>query len=84
MPLSTLLMFSIDFSKVEIIDSIKLLMAESDGKINIENLLERKFDVRVNFLDSKKLFLDTGWKQNISFEQGLKSTFDWLNNQKFI
>jgi len=71
-------------SNLEIIDSIKLLMAESDRKINIENLLERKFDVRVNFLDSKKLFLDTGWKQNISFERGLKSTFDWLNNQKFI
>ncbi len=39
-------------------------------------LPERMFDVPVNVLDSSKIASETGWKQLISFEAGIRRTWD--------
>ena len=37
----------------------------------------RPFDVPVNILDSTKLTKETGWSATVSFEEGIKRTWNW-------
>ena len=43
----------------------------------------RQFDVEANVLSSAKLFADTGWQAEISFEEGIERTWDWFCRQRF-
>jgi len=53
-------------------------LAKTSGfKPKIKILPPRIFDVQVNILDSRKLTKDTGWKPEISFENGVKQTWEW-------
>ncbi|MGY2133411.1 NAD-dependent epimerase/dehydratase family protein [Hymenobacter sp. HD11105] len=38
---------------------------------------ERPFDVKVNVLDSTKLYAHTNWKPLLTFEQGIRQTWEW-------
>ena len=40
-------------------------------------LPERPFDVKANVLDSSKLTAHTGWRPSVSFEEGIRQTWDW-------
>ena len=71
----------VGLSNLDVIDMLKPLMSEIGREVQVEILPERKFDVRVNVLDSTKLQIDTGWSQKIEFERGLKITRDWLLKQ---
>ena len=52
-------------------------------KPKIKVLPPRTFDVPANVLDSGKLTKHTGWTSKISFEEGIKKTWEWyLNLQK--
>jgi UDP-glucose 4-epimerase len=53
---------------------------------SIRELPERNFDVPVNILDSRKLMTETGWKPEVSFENGISETWHWYveNLKQFI
>ncbi|RKY06405.1 MAG: hypothetical protein DRP65_11835, partial [Planctomycetota bacterium] len=62
----------------DILDAIRPL-AESVGfKVMVNTAPARPFDVPVNILDSTKLANETGWKPAISFEDGIKRTWNWF------
>lgn len=65
-------------SNLEVIEAFNPLLREIGYKVRVENLPERAFDVKVNVLDSSKLQLDTGWKPQIEFADGLRRTCEWL------
>lgn len=44
----------------------------------IKILPQRPYDVAANILDCNKIFKDTGWKGIVSFDEGIKRTWDWL------
>jgi UDP-glucose 4-epimerase len=68
----------IGLSNMEVIEAFKPLMCEIGCDVQVENLSERAFDVKVNVLDSTKLQVDTGWKPLVEFEEGLRLTREWL------
>jgi len=54
-------------------------LAESEGlEVRVKTLPQRPFDVPVNILDSTKLNNETGWKPAVSFENGIKRTWNWF------
>ena len=53
--------------------------AEAAGlKLRVKTLPARPFDVPANVLDSRKLTTETGWKPTVSFEEGIKRTWNWF------
>ena len=67
-------------SNLEVIHSMAPLIHQAGGKMRVEHLPERVFDVRANVLDSSKLQEHTGWKPEIEFSEGLGRTYEWLRN----
>lgn len=67
-------------SNLEVVHSIAPLIHQAGGKMRVEHLPERVFDVRANVLDSLKLQEHTGWKPKIEFSEGLGRTYEWLRN----
>lgn len=55
----------------EIINSIAQYMGKNTQEISIENEIERVFDVKRNVLDISKITKHTGWKPEISIENGI-------------
>lgn len=53
--------------------------ASSEGlQPQVKILPPREFDVPVNILDSSKLIKETGWNETVSFEEGIKRTWNWF------
>lgn len=65
-------------SNLDVIKCMFPLMREFGLDVQVENLPERAFDVKINVLDSAKLQAHTGWKPNVEFDDGLHRTFEWL------
>lgn len=72
----------IGLSNLDVIEAIKPMMQEMGCEVRVENLSERTFDVKANVLDSSKLSKHTGWKQTVSFADGLRRTCEWLRPNK--
>lgn len=70
----------IGMSNLDVIEVLKPLMREIECEVQVENQPERTFDVQANVLDSTKLQIDTGWKPQIGFKEGIATTFDWLRS----
>lgn len=70
----------IGLSNIDVINTFNSFLLKMNLPVQIENLPERSFDVKVNILDSSKLQLETGWKPRIEFVEGISLTFDWLRN----
>lgn len=70
----------IGLSNIDVINTFNSFLLKMNLPVQIENLPERSFDVKVNILDSSKLQLETGWKPRIEFLEGISLTFDWLRN----
>jgi UDP-glucose 4-epimerase len=68
----------VGLSNLDVIEGFKPLMQEIGYEAQVENLPERAFDVKANVLDSTKLSIDTGWKPQIGFIEGMTITRDWL------
>ena len=68
----------IGMSNLDVIEAFEPLLREIASKVQVENLPERAFDVKSNVLDSTKLQLETGWKPQIEFADGLRHTYEWL------
>lgn len=69
-------------SNMDIIESLTPFMNEMGYEVKVENLPERLFDVKAIVLDSAKLHIQTGWKPQITLEDGLRYTFEWLETLK--
>lgn len=68
----------IGMSNLDVILRFKPILEDMGFKIQINNLPPRSFDVAKNVLDSKKIKEHTGWKESISFDEGLLLTVRWL------
>lgn len=71
----------VGLSNLQVIELLQPLIQEIGYELRVEKLPKRVFDVKMNVLDSTKLEIDTGWKPEIGFEDGLIITRDWLVNQ---
>ena len=68
----------IGLSNMDVIEACKPLMSEIGCDVQVENLPDRPFDVKINVLDSTKLQQHTGWKARVELEEGLRQTRNWL------
>ena len=73
----------VGLSNLDVIDSLTSLMNKMGYDVNVENQPERLFDVKVNILDSSKLQAHTGWSPQVSLDDGLRYTRDWLERNKY-
>jgi UDP-glucose 4-epimerase len=71
-------------SNQDVIDALMPLLAEFGHELRVEHMPERPFDVKANVLDIQKMISLIGWKPHVSFAQGLRSTYEWLANQKSL
>ena len=62
----------------DVLQTIKPLARVRDLAVRAVIAPHRKFDVSTNILDSTKLRVETGWQIKISFEDGIKKTWDWF------
>jgi len=65
-------------NNINVTDEIMLLAEAAGYGLKVKSLPLRKFDVPVNVLDSSKLMHETGWNISVSFNEGIKRTWDWL------
>ena len=68
-------------SNLDVVQAMAPVLKTFGCAVQVEHLPERAFDVKANVLDSTKLFSDTGWKPEVAFDQGLRLTCEWLNDQ---
>lgn len=73
----------IGLANLDVIEACKPLIRYNCGEIQVVNLPERDFDVKINILDSKKLKNDTGWEPKIELAEGLRLTCNWLREVMF-
>lgn len=67
----------VGYSNKQVLDLL-LPLATAQGLVpQVQVLPERLFDVKVNILDISKMTAHTGWLPALSFEQGLRQTWDW-------
>jgi UDP-glucose 4-epimerase len=69
----------------EILDAIFPFAKSIGFEPRVKIMPSRQFDVPVNVLDSTKLTNETDWQALVSFEDGIRKTWNWLlqeyNNQ---
>ncbi len=65
-------------SNKDILDAIGPLAKSTGLKVGVNTGPARPFDVPVNILDSTKLTTETGWRPAVSFEDGIKRTWNWF------
>lgn len=69
-------------SNKDVLATIFPLASAYGFKTKIKVLPPRPFDVPANVLDSGKLTKHTSWTPKISFEEGVKKTWEWYLNLK--
>jgi UDP-glucose 4-epimerase len=65
-----------------VLDILKIALPAAYSMPPIKYLPERVFDVRENILDCSRLSADTDWEAEIPFEEGLKRSFSWLEQNQ--
>jgi len=65
-------------SNKDILDIIYPYAVSAGLEPRVKILPLRQFDVSINVLDSTKLTKATGWKKNISFEEGIEKVWNWF------
>jgi UDP-glucose 4-epimerase len=71
-------------SNAEIVRIIGEIFAKEGGSVRTKVLPERRFDVAANILASTKLAACSGWKPQISLEDGLARVWQASKRQKKI
>lgn len=64
-------------SNREVIDNLISCSQKEGYQPVVKVLSAREFDVSANILNSEKLTLETGWRPEISFEEGIVDTWRW-------
>lgn len=67
-------------SNLDVVEAITPLMKEIGCAVQTVHEPARIFDVHTNVLDCTRLRQRTGWKPNVSFEEGLLRTREWLRH----
>jgi UDP-glucose 4-epimerase len=67
-------------SNLDVVAAMRPVLAELGCEVRAAHGPARVFDVQANVLDSTKLARQTGWKAEVSFEDGLLRTRDWLRS----
>ncbi|MFH1153162.1 MAG: GDP-mannose 4,6-dehydratase, partial [Pseudomonadota bacterium] len=62
-------------------DIVSVISAVTGRQLEVIYSGKRKLDVPVNFLDIRKAEKELGWKPEISLEQGIRKTVEWLKAQ---
>jgi UDP-glucose 4-epimerase len=67
-------------SNLDVLEAMAPLMMEIGCTVRADHEPARIFDVHSNVLDSRRLRNRTGWTPNVSFDEGLRRTRDWLRH----
>lgn len=67
----------IGHSNRQVLEALEPLARALSIPLQLRTLPERPFDVKINVLDSSKLYAHSSWKPLLSFEQGIQQTWDW-------
>jgi len=62
-------------SVIDVISVLETLIQPFPG---IAHTPKRRIDVPLNILDSSRLEKETGWRPNVSFEEGIRRTVEWM------
>jgi UDP-glucose 4-epimerase len=65
-------------SNREVLEAIERLAGSAGFQIRIKTEALRNFDVPINVLSSEKLHKLAGWQPQVSWENGLSRTWDWV------
>ena len=71
-------------SNKDILDAIYPFAKSTGLEPRVKILPLRQFDVPINVLDSTKIMQETGWETTITFDEGIKRTWDWLYHEHSI
>ena len=66
----------------EVVDLLNTIILNGDGKVIVEGVRLRPYDVDELVCDSSKLCDLTGWKPEVPFGEGLQRTVDWYKQHK--
>ena len=69
-------------SNKDILEALEPLARAEGLEIKLNTLPLRKYDVPINVLDSSKLYRCAGWKTQVSFNEGIRKTWDWFNSKQ--
>jgi UDP-glucose 4-epimerase len=64
-------------SNLDVLDAIRPCADSAGYPMRVRIEPARPFDVPINILDSDKLHLETGWQASMSFEEGIRNTWNW-------
>jgi UDP-glucose 4-epimerase len=65
-------------SNREVLEAIERLVGPAGFRIRIKTEGLRNFDVPINVLSSEKLHKLAGWQPQVTWENGLRRTWDWV------
>ena len=63
-------------SLLDLIDQIKKV---TQKEVEIDFMPGRSLDVPINCLDSKRAFEELSWKSNITLQEGIEKTWQWMS-----
>ncbi|MDD3296609.1 MAG: GDP-mannose 4,6-dehydratase [Candidatus Omnitrophica bacterium] len=66
-----------DENPVSVIDLVKIIYKICGKKANYKILKKAKYEIKHQYLSSRKARKILGWKPGHSLEEGLRKTFDW-------
>jgi UDP-glucose 4-epimerase len=66
-------------SNKDILDALCPLAKSAGLEMKITTMSSRRFDVPANILDCRKLRKLSGWEASVSFEEGIKDTWNWFS-----
>ncbi len=72
----------IGMSNMEVLESIRPYATDAHLELRMTLRSPRPFDVPVNILDSTKLRVDTGWSAKITFEEGIRRSWNWFSSRR--
>jgi UDP-glucose 4-epimerase len=65
-------------SNREVLEAIEEVVRPAGFRIRVRTETLRGFDVPINVLSSERLHEQTGWQTQVSWEDGLRRTWDWI------
>jgi UDP-glucose 4-epimerase len=68
-------------SNLDVIAMLRPLVEAAGHTIQVRHLPSRRFDVEANILNCQKLSLGSGWRAQVSLQQGLSEMWDSLSSK---
>lgn len=68
-------------SNEDVVDAIRLAIRGDGLALEVEKKPPRPFDVTANILDCSRARQLTGWRPEVSFEEGIRRTYEWMRSR---